>query len=230
MKRMLLMALASLTMNLAQASSLPDYPFIFQVGTARLDVAPDIAVISITVSSRGSDASKALAVVNAGVSDAFRVLYKAEIPQSDIVSTDIMRMLEQASSDKTSGPPVYIVRRNVRITVRKLAAWAPLMSELAVLKNVVNLESEFNVSGQDAIENALALKAASDARAKASRLAETLNRKIVAVMAVSEVPFPSLERTLISPDNREFSPPAFIPPTEYSSAVRAPASIPLQKA
>jgi len=229
MRRKLLLVLAYFAVNMAQASPLPDYPFIFQSGTAKMEVAPDLALIEITVSSRGSDAAKALAVVNASVAEIFQSFDKAKLRQSDITSSQIRRTLEYAGSEKRDTVPLYIVSRNVSVWVRELAAWAPLMSDLAGMKNITELETSFHSSTRNTLEAELELKAADDAAAKASRIAKSFGRKIASVMAISEAPFNARERALMTSRDGEFSPPPFIPPAGISSAIRAPANITLQK-
>ena len=230
MKRKLLLLMGLFTLSLAaQASSLPDYPFIFQTGTARVEVPPDMAVMDITVSSRGADAAKTLAVVNASAAEIFQSLAQVKIPQADIQSSNIMRSLDYASREKRDAPPVYVINRNLRVWVRDLAAWTPLVSQLAAMKNITRLDTEFKTSAHDAIVAELDLKAAKDAEAKAARAAKSFNRKIASVMAISEVSFQSLERTLMHSGSEVFAPPPYIPPADASSAVRAPGSIALEK-
>lgn len=230
MKRTLLLSAGLFAVNLAaQASSLPDYPFIFQTGTAQVEVPPDMAVMDITVSSRGADAAKTLAVVNASAAEIFQSLGKVKIPQADIQSSNIMRSLDYASREKHDAPPVYVINRNLRVWVRDLAAWTPLVSELAAMKNITRLDTEFKTSAHDALVAELDLKAAKDAEAKAARAARSFNRKIASVMAISEVSFQALERTLMHSGNEVFAPPPYIPPVDASSAVRAPGTISLEK-
>ena len=229
MKRKLLLVVGMFTVQMAtQASSLPDYPFIFQTGTAQVEVSPDIAVMDITVASRGADAAKTLGVVNAGVAEVFQLLGKAKIAQADTQASEIMRTLDYSSREKRDAPPTYVINRNLRVWVRDLAAWSPLVSELAAMKNITRLDTDFRTSAHDTLVADLELKAARDAETKAARIAKSFNRKIASVMAISEVPFQSLERAMIRSSNEGFAPP-FIPPTEPASAVRAPASIALEK-
>ena len=230
MKRKLLLVVGMFTVQMAaQASSLPDYPFIFQTGTAQVEVSPDIAVMDITVASRGADAAKTLGVVNAGVAEVFQLLGKAKIAQADTQASEIMRTLDYSSREKRDAPPTYVINRNLRVWVRDLAAWSPLVSELAAMKNITRLDTDFRTSAYDTLVADLELKAARDAETKAARIAKSFNRKIASVMAISEVPFQSLERAMIRSSNEGFAPPPFIPPTEPASAVRAPASIALEK-
>lgn len=229
MKRKLLLVVGMFTVQMAtQASSLPDYPFIFQTGTAQVEVSPDIAVMDITVASRGADAAKTLGVVNAGVAEVFQLLGKVKIAQADTQASEIMRTLDYSSREKRDAPPTYVINRNLRVWVRDLAAWSPLVSELAAMKNITRLDTDFRTSAHDTLVADLELKAARDAETKAARIAKSFNRKIASVMAISEVPFQSLERAMIRSSNEGFAPP-FIPPTEPASAVRAPASIALEK-
>ena len=229
MKRKLLLVVGFFTVQMAtQASSLPDYPFIFQTGTAQVEVSPDIAVMDITVASRGADAAKTLGVVNAGVAEVFQLLGKVKIAQADTQASEIMRTLDYSSREKRDAPPTYVINRNLRVWVRDLAAWSPLVSELAAMKNITRLDTDFRTSAHDTLVADLELKAARDAETKAARIAKSFNRKIASVMAISEVPFQSLERAMIRSSNEGFAPP-FIPPTEPASAVRAPASIALEK-
>lgn len=229
MKRKLLLVVGMFTVQMAtQASSLPDYPFIFQTGTAQVEVSPDIAVMDITVASRGADAAKTLGVVNAGVAEVFQLLGKVKIAQADTQASEIMRTLDYSNREKRDAPPTYVINRNLRVWVRDLAAWSPLVSELAAMKNITRLDTDFRTSAHDTLVADLELKAARDAETKAARIAKSFNRKIASVMAISEVPFQSLERAMIRSSNEGFAPP-FIPPTEPASAVRAPASIALEK-
>lgn len=230
MKRTLLLVVALFNLNMAaQASSLPDYPFIFQTGTAQVEVPPDMAVMEITVASRGADAAKTMGVVNAGAAEVFQLLGKVKIAQADIQASEIMRTLDYSGREKRDSPPMYVINRNLRVWVRDLAAWTPLVSELAAMKNITRMDTEFKTSAHDALVAELDLKAARDAETKAARIAKSFNRNIASVMAISEVSFQSIERALMRSGNEGFAPPPFIPPTEPSPAVRAPGSIALEK-
>ncbi|GGC64486.1 SIMPL domain-containing protein [Undibacterium terreum] len=230
MRSKLYLILGFFMLNAANAAALPDYPFIFESGTARVDVAPDAAIIDITVSSRGSDASKALDLVNASMSDVFKAFNRSKLRKEDVESSDLVRSLDYADP-KRNAAPTYTINRHVRVQLRDLSLWAALMSELAKMKNVERLSAEFLVSNRRSIDAELQLKAAHDAEDKADKVAKVFGKKLGSVMAISEAPFNMLGRALTEDmSNDAFSPPPpFSPPPELAAEIRVPTTIAIQK-
>lgn len=192
---------------------------------------PDTALIDLGVSSRGGDAPTVMDVVNASVSKVFAALARSHVSQADIESSGLERMVDRSLIARPDAAPVYVISRHLKIRIRDLTTWSTLMSDLARMKNIDGLSTDFQTTRRQAIEAELELKAAHDAeaKAKATSVAVSFGRKLGAVMGISELPFDALQRTLTEDvSGRGFAPP-YLPPAGLVSEIRVPATITLQK-
>lgn len=221
--------LGSFALKCASASSLPEYPFLFEAGQARADVAPDTALIDVGISSRGADAAKVLDVVNASATEVFGALNRAKVRQADIESSGLERSLDRSLNARQEAAPMYVISRHLKVRLRDLSTWSTLMSDLARMKNIDSLNADFQTTARKSIEADLELKAAHDAEAKATRVAGAFGRKVGAVMGISEVPFDALQRTMTEDNSGRAYAPLFIPPAGLVSEIQVPAAITLQK-
>lgn len=222
---------AFLVVKLASASSLPDYPFLFETGSADIEIAPDMATIDISISHRGRDPSKIFSVVNSSVAVILDDFTKFKVPQADIDASEVQRTvdLSRTIQDK-SAPTNYVISRHVRVRLRDLSIWPVLMADLAKIENIESLSSDFQTSAQKSIGEELELRAARNAEARARRIAESFGRKLGAVMAISRTPFNALERTFTEGESGNYAPPPpFIPPTDSAVNLHVPAKITLSR-
>src|SRR5215475_13774714 len=75
---------AGLVLGTAVASPLPDYPFVFTVGRARIETPPDIVRLSFTVANRSKDLKAAGAALDSTFNSVVTLLTAAAISAADI--------------------------------------------------------------------------------------------------------------------------------------------------
>lgn len=221
-----------LAASLAAASPLPGYPFLFETGSAQIEVAPDLATVDLTVSDRGADAEKVFSLVNSSVATALDALARSKVPREDIDSFEIERSMDYSRSaqDKSAAPVRYVASRQVKIRLRDLSIWPALMADLAKIKNIENLNSEFHTSARNAIEAELGQRAARDAGERAKRSADSFGRKLGPAMAISRVPFNTFDRLFTEGAGSGYAPAApYIPPMDSALNFRVPAKIRLSR-
>lgn len=221
-----------LAASLAAASPLPDYPFLFETGMAQIDVAPDMVTIDLTISDRGPDAEKVFSLVNSSIATTLDALARSKVPREDIESFEIQRSVDysRGPQDKSAAPVHYVVSRQVKIRLRDLSTWPVLMADLAKIKNIENLNSEFQTSARNEIDAELGLQAARDAGVRAKRSADSFGRKLGPAMAISRAPFNTLERMFTEGAGGAYAPSApYIPPINSALNLHVPAKIRLSR-
>lgn len=229
MKTTLMLICAFWMAGLANAAALPDYPFLFETGTAQIELAPDMALVHITIADRGKDASRVFSAVNSSVDAVLGALARANVPPADIDASDIQRSVDYVRPEQRSATTVrYVITRQVKVRLRDLSAWPVLMADLAKISAIDTMSSDFQISSRQKVDLELEQQAARDAETRARRNAGYFGRKLGAVMAISRVPFDSLEQTFTGGSgNSRFMPPPFIPPMEPGSSLHVPAKISL---
>lgn len=227
MKNPLMLISAFFMAGLANAAALPDYPFLFETGTAQIELAPDMAIVSITIADRGEDASRVFSAVNNSVDAVLGALARSKVPKPDIDASDIQRSVDYVRPEQRASTTVrYVITRQVKVRLRDLSVWPVLMADLAKISTIETMSSDFQISSRQTVDMELEQQAARDAEARAKRSAGYFGRKLGAAMAISRVPFDSLEQTFTGGSgNSRFMPPPFIPPTEPGSSLHVPATI-----
>lgn len=229
MKNPLMLIFAFFIAGLANAAALPDYPFLFETGTAQVELAPDMAIVHITIADRGEDASRVFSAVNGSVDAVLGALARSKVPHADIDASDIQRSVDYVRPEKSTSTTVrYVITRQVKVRLRDLSVWPVLMADLAKISTIETMVSDFQISSRQKVDLELEQQAARDAETKARRNAGYFGRKLGAAMAISRVPFDSLDQTFTGGSgNSRFMPPPFIPPADAGSNLHVPAKISL---
>jgi uncharacterized protein len=191
--RVLTLGLALLTVS-ASAAPIPDYPFIFTVGTAETDIAPDTARIGFTLAARDANAKVAADAVESSFASVLTILAAAGIREADI-DASLVNKSPRSHWDSASERSVadgYEVLRRINVTARDLIRYPQMLKALLQLPNTENFHAEFDRSDRPRIEAELLASAAQDARVRAERMAAPFGRKLGAVRAISQPPFAGL--------------------------------------
>lgn len=222
-----LMLISALWMASAgNAAVLPDYPFLFETGTAQIDVAPDLANVEINIAERGDDPAKVFASVNASIAATLDALTRLKVPTADIDTSDIQRAVDYTRVEKNASTKVqYILSRQVKVRIRDLSVWPTLMADLAKVSHIDAMNSDFQSSSRNAIYEKLEEQAARDAQTRAQRSAGYFGRKIGAAMAISRLPFHTVDA--IFTGGPSYMPAPYIPPGNSTGNLHVPAQITL---
>jgi uncharacterized protein YggE len=192
----------------ALAADIPEYPFVFVVGRAEVDLPPNITKCSLSVQARDADAGKAAAIVDERLKSVLATLGANHVQAADIESFDIQK--QAVTRQRDIGEPVtidgYDISRNVTFKLQQFESLPPIEDVLTSAPNVTGLNCQFDRTDRRAQEAQLLTKALLDARDQADRLASPLARHVVAAAAISQSPFDSIGPALL-PGNRYGGPP-----------------------
>lgn len=209
----------------AQASPLPEYPFIFTSGSAEIDVPPDIVRFRVEVSAHLPEASVAMSAVEATSKRMLAVLRTAGVKDADIDASDIEKSPRRHWDEKRdrSVPDGFEVTRRFSVTVRDLARYPQMVTTLLELPHTEEFEPHFDRTDRAKIEGDLFDRAARDARANAERMAAAFGRKLGSVRGIAQVPMTEIADWLGLPTNAMY--PASIELDSQSQRLLVPAAI-----
>jgi uncharacterized protein YggE len=191
--RVTFLALALSLPVFAAADGLPTSPYIQVSGHGALQVAPDMAYLSLTVEKTDLDAAKARASVEARAAKVVDAARKAGIADKDIdaPSVTITPEYECVDSSLSSGPCTpkltgQHVSRSVGLTLRDLSRYGELVDAL-FKAGITNLgDVELGRSDRRALEQKARALAVADARDKAAGLAQSAGVTLGAVYSIAE--------------------------------------------
>lgn len=178
----------------AQAQAPTDYSRTIRVrGHAEREVTPDMATISIGVTTRAPQATDALDANSAAIAKVIAAAKQSGIEAKDIgtsainVSEDV-RSRRDGSGTVTDERIGFVVMNTVAVRVRELGKLGTLLNQFVNDgANRINGLS-FDKSDRDMIDAELRIAAVSDARATAARLAEAAGAKLGPVTSVTYPP------------------------------------------
>lgn len=194
---MLLRVLAfafGLTTMTAIASPLPEYPFVFTVGNARIDTPPDMVRLRFTVATRSKDLKVASGALDSTFNSVITVLAAAAIREADIDAsavdkTPLSHLNESRDQTISDG---YEVSRKVSITGHDLTKYPQMVKALLELPNTEDFNADFDRSDRSKLRADLLASASRDAKAHAEDMAAQFGRKLGPVRAISQVTFPAI--------------------------------------
>lgn len=155
------------------AAEIPDYPFVFVVGKADIDRAPNIATCSFTLRAREQDPDKAASIVEDRLKSVLATLKANHVTPNDIESFNIEKQVltDENNDNERTVIKGYDVWRNVKFTVRQLASVPPVEVSLVRSPNITNIDCRFDRTDRATVEGDLLTKALSrpgDARSGGS--------------------------------------------------------------
>jgi uncharacterized protein YggE len=193
MLKKIVVAVALLPMGplAAQASNLPDYPFIHTGGEGFVFVVPDLGEIDFDVSAFDADSNAAVALVQARVTDIQALLAEqGSTPNGDSVAEasfrDMRKEMRKAAANADPGAaPEYEIRSSVHIVVRDLGKWRNVMLGLLAKPNIDHMATTFGRTDRTRVEQELTAEAIKDAQRRAEGMAAGFGKKVGAVTAIS---------------------------------------------
>jgi len=181
------------------AADIPEYPFVFVVGHADLDTAPDMAVCSVTLHAIDPDPGKADSTVNERLKSVLATLSAKHVSPGDIESFSINKQILTNNEYNAKGPAVirgYDLSRSLKFTARQLDSLSAIESSMVGEPNIENINCRFDRKDRKDIEADLQTKALQSARDQADKLALPLGRHVTAAVAISKSPFDSVAAAL----------------------------------
>jgi len=190
----------------AAAESLPGYPFIHVTGSAFQQVMPDIAALDFEAVAVDADPAAARAVLDARVGEARALMQQLGMDPDDVIVREVRQSQPKDRQPKDQQPgagPIYELRAEVHIEVRKVSNWRALAGGLLGKPNLDGFASSFDLSTMDQLTDQLVAEAIQDARRRAGVIAAADGRRVGALTAATPQELKNLS-TAMGLDRGEF--------------------------
>jgi uncharacterized protein len=189
MRRFSLSTLAVMAVLAAPLSAMAEGPGTITVtGQAAVTVVPDVASVSLGVTTIGASASEALAANSAAVQAVMARLTAAGIAAKDIQTSNLSLNPNYQNYDGSTPPVIqsYTASNMVTITVRQIDQTGVVLD--AAVKDGANTLNglTFGLVNQRPQEDEARKAAVADARAKAELLATAAGVKLGAILSITE--------------------------------------------
>lgn len=171
-----------------QASNLPDFPFVLATGEAKVKVAPDMARISLNLMAFDKDPEAALMTVGLRGREIVKLLNGLNVLNADIKSFTLTKQIQRERTNsygqgKISG---YEVNQRFEVTLNNIEHYSLVMDKLIAMKNVNNVNINFDVTNRKTLIRNLVKSAGKDAKQKAQDLAAGLDVELGSVFAATQ--------------------------------------------
>lgn len=186
--KVLMVGVALLATIEAQATDLPDFPFLVSTGQAHREVAPDIATVNIRLLAFDKDAGASVEALSLAFESTLEILNKYEVPIESTQATDLRRSITRARNSDYQDLEIlgYQVSRLIIVELDSLNSYPSLAEELAAVPNLSSLDSSFDVAAREQIEDELLVEASTDAMRKAQQMAQAFGQEIDSIYAISQ--------------------------------------------
>jgi uncharacterized protein len=214
----------------AQASPVPDYPFVTATGKAEIWLKPDIGEIQFEINTQDQKSETAAAVGATIEAELLKAFADLGIAAADIDAFDVKKKsLELSNPAAGSSPLAYVIGRHIQLRVRDLAQWPALVGALLTRDNIDAIAVAFDRTDRDQINMRLGVEAAKDARNGAMGMAEAFGRHLGPVVGVSKGRLDKVGAPFGLADGASDPPSSAVPPIDTSNYA-VPAAIPFAQA
>jgi uncharacterized protein YggE len=207
MKKLVLLALASLPLSVQAQGGLPDKPYIYVQGQAEIEKPADLVTLRFDIVARHSDQAKANQEVQVKANKVFGLLTERKIMENDVIAADLKSeplYEKQEELGRKEGKIVgYAVTRSFTVKVRDVAAFAKLVDELLAIGGTEFSGIETGLSKEKEVRDEIFEKALTNAREQAEKTLRTMGMKIDNVFGVSPVAFPEIRSRIFGDDATE---------------------------
>ncbi len=185
-----LLLTVGLALPLPGLAEAPQTPMITVTGTGTVEAAPDIATLSIGVTTQGETAAEALSANTAALAGVMARLSGAGIEARDMQTSNLSLNPNWTGYDSASvaGPTIsgYVAANILTIRVRQLDGLGAVL-DAAVSDGANTLNGlTFGLADPEPALNAARQEAVADARARAELLAAAAGVKLGRVISISE--------------------------------------------
>lgn len=207
MKKLVLLACASLPMSVLAQGGLPDKPYIYVEGKAEIEKPADMVTLRFDLVARNPDQPKANQDVQTKANKILALLKERKIAENDVIAADIRSEPQYSNEEENSrkrGKIVgYKVTRSFAAKVRDMTAFAKLVDELLAFSGVEFSGIDAGLSKEKEVVDEIFEKALSNAGEQAEKTLKTLGMKVDSIFAVSPVSFPDIESKIFGSSNTE---------------------------
>ncbi|MDZ7871675.1 MAG: SIMPL domain-containing protein [Rheinheimera sp.] len=172
----------------AEASVLPDFPFVAVTGQSSKQVAPDSAKLSFRISTFHQSSEVANAQLTQSANKVLALLKANGIADKQITAFELDKSEKRKRDDNYNELDIlgYDLNRRFEVEISDLTKYPALMQQLYATDYVHELNTSFDTSSRDEVETALIGAAAAQAKKKAEQMAEGLGVKIHSVFAFND--------------------------------------------
>lgn len=188
MKLITVVCLVFISMSgFADASPLPNFPFITVTGDASIEVAPDKARIQFVIRQTAAKADTATEAVYRQSKDLVQFLARHGVTAADIDAAQINKeaLYKDYNDRSITG---YEASQTVSLTLSQLTHYVSIIDYLFKQPQIFSIQSGFDSSQREDIELNLSEQAGADARRRANHLAKAQGVTVSSVFAISETP------------------------------------------
>lgn len=207
MKKLVLLALASLPMSVLAQGGLPDKPYIYVEGKAEIEKPADMVTLRFDLVARNPDQAKANQEVQAKANKIFALLKERKIADNDVIAADIKSepqySKEEESSRKQGKIIGYAVTRSFAVKVRDVAAFAKMVDELLGMGGTEFSGIDAGLTKEKEVADEIFEKALANTREKAEKTLKPMGMKIDSVFAVSTAPFQDVQSRMFAAPTTE---------------------------
>jgi hypothetical protein len=176
----------------ALADPAPGTPTLSANGEAEVMATPDIAIVTIGVTSRAKTAAEALAANSADVAKVLATLKDAAIADKDIGTTNfsVYPLYDQRPDREgapNNPPPIvgYSVSNDVRVTIRDIGTSGAILDKVVTAGANRISGIAFDVSDRQTPSDQAIKDAIAEARRKGALMADAAGVKLVRIVSVS---------------------------------------------
>jgi uncharacterized protein YggE len=218
MKKLVLLALASLPLSLFAENGLPDKPYIYVEGKAEIEKPADMVMLRFDLIARNPDQAKANQEVQTKANKIFALLKDRKIEENDVIAADLKsepQYSRQEESARKQGKIIgYAVTRSFSVKVRDVTAFAKMVDELLAIGGTEFSGIETGLLKEKEVTDEMYEKALANARERADKTLKTMDMKVDSVFGVSAAPFPEIQSKMFPATERVTVTGSYIPTPE----------------
>lgn len=172
---------------LAQVQSFAPQRGITVIGESHRQIAPDQAILSMTLLTRDDDLSAAKRTNDAQAKRLVALARQLEIPEANVANSNvyIAPNYEYDPKDGSQRQNGYTVSRSVRVTMDRLDIHERLLSAIVEAKIDQVNGIEFRLAHPERHAGALRLEAFADAKEKAAQIAQAAGARLGPAMTIN---------------------------------------------
>jgi len=183
------------TLSSAFAADWPQFPFVYVMGEASAEVAPDLAKITFDVTVFDEDSNRLMQELSTSTQSVIDTSVANSVGKGDITSEQLAKRAVRAQAEGTYEQLRvlgYEASRGFTITLMDVNRYSELIDALAALPHVTNLNTTFDIKNRATIEKKVTLDAEKDAIGRAKDLALGAGAELGKIHAVSQRGFYSI--------------------------------------
>jgi len=189
-KTFLFLLIVLLVIPNAEAAQVPEFPFIYAVGKATKEVPPNMVKLTFDLVAFDENPENSLEIVKKRSIELIQLFKKFDIPKTNIEAYEINKEAKRQEKEYVKLTILgYEVTQKFSIKASGLTKYPAFIESLLKMKNISNINAEFDVVERKSIETELIVKASEDAKVRAENMAAGAGANLGSVYAISDHEF-----------------------------------------